>query len=296
MGYPKHGNRYSKAFIDDKKPQRRGFYKPQNPIVKIPWEPMLHPTDQQTTIIDEIVNGKGNLVIKARAGTGKTKTILQGISQLPPNASGVYLVFGNRNAREAEAKMPNDNIVIATHHATGLRALKSAFGKVQVDNDKMIGIVANVVGGFEPEKEELCYNVEKAISLCKGYLAEDAETIISVCDRFGIEYCDVQPDQFADYVLQGMKDSLAQRNRLSFDDMIWMAVKLNVRLPQYDFVFCDECGDCNNGRIALTIRSVKPGGKLIFAEMIGKISSALRQLILTASIRSFPRRTQRFSR
>lgn len=260
----KYTNRYgSGAANKSSAAPKKTFFKKNEPIVKIPFEPMLHPTDQQAAIIDNIIHGSGNLVVRARAGTGKTKTILQAISQLPTDKTGAYLVFGNRNAREAEAKMPNNRVEIYTHHALGFRAQKAAFGKIHLDTDKMPNIVSAIVG-FEDEKIELCYNVEKAISLCKGYLAEDESTVIDVCDSFGVEYCDVEPKDFAAFVLKGMEMSLAQKHRLAFDDMIYGAIKHKVRIPQFDYVFIDEANDCSKGRLLLSISACKPGGRLIF--------------------------------
>jgi len=40
---------------------------------KIDWSP------QQKSIFDWFANGDGNLVVRARAGTGKTTTILEGV-------------------------------------------------------------------------------------------------------------------------------------------------------------------------------------------------------------------------
>ncbi len=44
-------------------------------------------SDQQTAIFDFVANGKGNLVVRARAGTGKTTTGVEALNHAPKNAS-----------------------------------------------------------------------------------------------------------------------------------------------------------------------------------------------------------------
>ena len=76
------------------------------------------PTSEQ----QDILNSDGRIVkINARAGTGKTATLLM-IVQNNPDKKILYLVFNRKNRQEAKIKFP-DNSVIHTIHSFALSAL-----------------------------------------------------------------------------------------------------------------------------------------------------------------------------
>ncbi|MCX5853823.1 MAG: AAA family ATPase [Deltaproteobacteria bacterium] len=82
----------------------------------------MTPTNEQ----QKILNADGRVVkINARAGTGKTATLLM-IAQENPNKTILYLVFNNRNRQAAKRKFP-DNVDIHTIHSFALSALGSNF-------------------------------------------------------------------------------------------------------------------------------------------------------------------------
>ena len=82
----------------------------------------MKPTNEQK----KIINAEGQIVkINARAGTGKTATLLM-LAQKYPDKRILYLVFNSRNRQEAKSKFP-DNVDIHTIHSFALSALGSNF-------------------------------------------------------------------------------------------------------------------------------------------------------------------------
>ena len=82
----------------------------------------MKPTNEQK----KIINAEGRIVkINARAGTGKTATLLM-LAQKYPDKRILYLVFNSRNRQEAKSKFP-DNVDIHTIHSFALSALGSNF-------------------------------------------------------------------------------------------------------------------------------------------------------------------------
>jgi len=82
----------------------------------------ITPTNEQKNIL----NAKGRVVkINARAGTGKTATLLM-IAQRNLDKKIIYLVFNNRNRQEAKSKFP-DNVNIHTIHSFARSASGSSF-------------------------------------------------------------------------------------------------------------------------------------------------------------------------
>lgn len=78
----------------------------------------MTPTNEQKNIL----NATGRVVkINARAGTGKTATLLM-IAEQKPNQRLLYLVFNSRNRQEAKSKFPS-HVDVHTIHSFALSAL-----------------------------------------------------------------------------------------------------------------------------------------------------------------------------
>ena len=50
---------------------------------------------------------------------------------------------------------------------------------------------------------------------------------------------------------------------IDFDDMIWLPVVLDLPQRKFDRVFIDECQDLNRSQIELSLRAVKPDGRIL---------------------------------
>jgi superfamily I DNA/RNA helicase len=227
------------------------------------YKPILAPSAQQIAICDDVAHKPDALIVQALAGTGKTATIVEAMRGVVRGKTILYVIFANRNAREAEGKC-EERVEVRTCHAFGLAAIKKAFGnKIEVDakGDKTYNISLALLGP-EDEKAELRYYFGKAMDLAKGYLCETPEQVIDVCDKHGIELCGMDEEDFARKVLEGLDLSAKQYMRVEFSDMIWLPVRLNLTIPQFDYVFADESQDLSPARQELVLRAVKPGGKL----------------------------------
>lgn len=229
------------------------------------YKPILAPSSQQSAIFSHIHDSSAHLVVQALAGTGKTSTSVECMTKyMRSGASILYVIFANRNAREAEGKC-NASIEVRTCHAFGLNILKRAYGKVEVDGkgEKARAIAQGLLGP-EDEKIELRYNFCKAMSLAKSYLCETVEQVQEVCDKHDIEPCTLSVEDFCSNVLKGLDVSAQQYMRVDFDDMLWLVVKKNLSVPTFDYVVADECQDLSPVRLEIVIRAIKPnGGKLL---------------------------------
>lgn len=82
----------------------------------------FNPSPFQQAIFDHIADpAKGNLVVEAVAGSGKTTTIIQATKFIPPGKRGLYVAFNKRNIDDLKAKLPS-NIDAATLNSVGHRA------------------------------------------------------------------------------------------------------------------------------------------------------------------------------
>jgi superfamily I DNA/RNA helicase len=228
------------------------------------YRPVSNPSSEQQAIFDSVVDGDGSILVEARAGCGKTTVCVETMYRLLrkySKASIAYLIFAKRNAEEALGKCP-PGTSSKTTHAFGLNALSQVYGKILVDKEKTDRIATALVGP-DPEKSELRYMLGKGMDLGKDYNASTPEEIVAIVDKHGLETGDMTESEFADKVLKGMEESARQPNIVSFSDMVWLPLKLGIKIPTFDYVFADESQDLNPSRIELTLRTLGSKGRLI---------------------------------
>lgn len=228
----------------------------KQPRVKREW------SSYQKDIFNDIANGTGNTQVDALAGTGKTSTIVEGFYYVPTGKTSLMCAFNKSIQTELEARSPM-GVEVKTLHSLGYAACRKAFPKLGApDSNKLSGYV-KAEKGDERETFELRSNLEKAISLCKGYLASTPKEIDEVMDRHEIDTCDESRDGFITSVMKIMDATKRDTNRVDFDDMIWLPNVLGMRMDKYGMVFIDEAQDLNTAQINLALNSVADGGRII---------------------------------
>jgi len=256
---------------EGKKPRGRKGFVPYNNGTIVPKgsayvaQPNLSAA-QRAIIADVCQVGNGSLLVDAKAGSSKTTVLIESmyrLAQLFPNLTVAYFIFAKRNQVEAESKAPA-SVNCQTAHSLGLRALKSVLGKIEVDTrgDKAEAIARGLFGG-EDEKIEARYNFVQALGLAKAYLCETAEDVAKFVEKHEVDLLEDTAQEFATKILEGLRLSAVQNRIVDFNDMVWLPVRLNLTLPQFDIVMADEAQDLSPARIQLILRTVKPNGKLI---------------------------------
>jgi DNA helicase-2/ATP-dependent DNA helicase PcrA len=64
------------------------------------------PSKFQQKIYDFITDGKGNAVVSAVAGSGKTTTLLNALKLIPTNKRVLFLAFNKSIAKELQERVP----------------------------------------------------------------------------------------------------------------------------------------------------------------------------------------------
>lgn len=209
---------------------------------------------QQAAIFDWFQNGSGNLVVRARAGTGKTTTILEGINRAP-DASILLAAFNKRIAEELVSKLSNPRAEAKTLHAAGFGIVRRYWENVRVDEKRDADLAARVCGQVPDAILRLVAKlaVRAKESLPFGTLDEMialAEAIECVPDD---EWEDDGYD--ATYVamkaLQQMGASKARDGRVSFADMLFVPVANGWVKPRFDLVVIDEAQDMGATQLLL---------------------------------------------
>tara|TARA_R100000988_G_scaffold102228_2_gene77283 strand:+ start:7258 stop:8724 length:1467 start_codon:yes stop_codon:yes gene_type:complete len=215
-------------------------------------------TEQQERIWKEMVESTDHLVVDAKAGTGKTFTIVEGANRIP-NVSKLFLAFNKSIATEIGTKLPMD-CEAKTFHSLGMGALKRHNSKAKMDFKKDDNIVKAVMGKNFKSKQGL----KKLISLLKSSMIEwdDKAGIENLIDEYSIEFDGIREKNNAILKLPQIKNLSLDVSIFNFDDMIWLPVVLELPVKHYDVVFVDEAQDFNESQRRLILKACN-GGRMI---------------------------------
>jgi DNA helicase-2/ATP-dependent DNA helicase PcrA len=226
---------------------------------------------QQEEIFKYFEKGKGNAIVSAMAGTGKTTTILEGVRRAP-ELSRLVCAFNKRIAQELEEKLEGDHYTTAkTLHAIGLKIIQNNV-KVQIDDKRGEKIVKKVCEGTGAPKQVLGM-IQKLASLSKEMIpmVKEAAKMASIAEDF-----DCVPDEFnatqgfdlhfvcarAYRCLELAADVEADRS-VDFSDMLFVPLRNKWAKGGYDLVVVDEAQDMNAAQLMLSMQIAKRGGRIV---------------------------------
>lgn len=212
----------------------------------------------QTAIFADVATGTWHTVVRARAGTGKTTTIVEALRHVPAGKSCLMVAFNKKIAEELTSRAPA-GVQVKTLHGFGFCALMSV-RKVRLDQNRVRAYLSDRNPEWTGERiGALC----KAIGLAKGMLAQDAADIDDIIDRFELDVPEHARAEFCRDALETMAWCKRDTGTCDFDDMVWLPVVLGTRVEQFDYVFVDETQDLNKAQIELAMRACKKGGRII---------------------------------
>ena len=211
----------------------------------------------QQAIFRDVAEGTGNVLVLARAGTGKTTTIVEALRHIPAGKTALLVAFNKSIATELEARAPQ-GVAVKTLHAFGFAALRNAF-QTAMDTNKVERIARSLFGTNLPGA--VLGNLTRLVSRAKSTLAETEADLDNIVDDLDLDVPDDERPLFVERAADILGACYRDTRTCDFDDMIWLAVRHNVRVPTFDFVFVDETQDLNAAQIELAFRAVKRGGR-----------------------------------
>lgn len=240
------------------------------------------PTSQQLDFFEELKNGKGHVGLVARAGTGKTTTIVAGVdilARLHPRAEITVAAYNKPIADEVKARLleaghTGRNVNASTLHSMGFGLVRFAFPGVKVDDKKVRNIIDAMIK-LDESLNGLAGQIEKLVSHAKnsgvGFFSDlpidSTNTWADLADRYDVNGFD---DEEVSAVLyeaakKAYRTSHAQTSVVDFDDMILFPLIKNLRVKYTkDYLFLDEAQDLSRIRQALARKFVNPRtGRLI---------------------------------
>lgn len=212
---------------------------------------MMQLSNQQKAIVEAVAANNTDIQVTARAGCGKTTTILAACEVAQGRTA--FFAFNKSIATELATKAPA-HVKVQTLHALGFGAIRGVFRSVQVDADKTFKLLKPLL---RADEMELISPVKKLLSLAKNNLVPPTdENLFDLANEYEIT---VNGDSARIFELvravfeAGIPSDDAQAVEIDFDDMIFLPPFLNMRVPAYDWVFVDEAQDMNNAQKELVL-------------------------------------------
>lgn len=227
--------------------------------------------------VENIHRSKQDLVVLARAGTGKTSTMVEAVIRYCRVNRGrrvLTCAFNVKNAKELEQKLAAGGLdwktaTARTLNSVGLATIRKAWGKgVEVDAQKGRDAAKTACRDLPEIARKVVSptgKVAKLATLAKITLtsSSDLDTLVDLCALYEVTDACAEADALARLASRAMEISAADRSRVDFDDQLWFPSYFNLLPWQHDLVVVDEVQDLNASQLALARNSVRPGGRLV---------------------------------
>lgn len=246
-------------------------------------------TPQQRAIFDWMAKptARRNLLVRARAGTGKTTTIVEALDYAPETRS--LLAAFNAKIRDELARRAPPGVTVKTLHQHGLAAVGAAWGRITVDSDRGKAIAGGLLQPYMPvgfvyanspdarkrrSPEALGFTtmsglIAKLAGVGKRTLCDDAAQLAKVAWSY-----DAEPSEewqargwttmrVARLAVDAMHAAAERTSVIDFDDMLWIPHAAKLAPSRFDLVVIDEAQDMNSAQLRLAMSSVTTGGRVV---------------------------------
>jgi superfamily I DNA/RNA helicase len=256
---------------------------------------------QQQTAVDFVTKSGGSGLITAVAGSGKTFTILEMTKELMAEIQAAICAFNTSIAAELTLKISDLKSVLAavvnvgTVHRFGYKALRAANRLINPRRDKpssrkidwmmdnfrnpesrQIGVpgelrkfvrktynLARMTGaGITPEfpfsRQDKWYDLVDHFDLMDTF--EDADGNLPIdADELMRQGC-----KYVVWLIKWGVELAMTTTRFDYEDMLYVPLRLGLRVTPYHIIFVDEAQDLNVTRRLLVKRMMAPGSRVIF--------------------------------
>lgn len=239
-------------------------------------------TAQQSDFIAALLNTKDHIALVARAGCGKTTTILEAVDDYVvrfPSHEITICAFGKAIQREIEGKLQTrghtnwKTVQASTTHSMGWSLVRFAFrlSKNNISDNKVRDLIraqnADVYREYGNQIRDLVHLAKtEGFGFFGDVQVNDVHAWYAMADHYGVNAFEQTTDM--DAVIEAAQHiyrlSLQQTDVVDFDDMILFPLVKNLRVKfTRDLIFVDEAQDTSRARRALVKKFLKPTGRLI---------------------------------
>lgn len=231
------------------------------------------PSEYQKEIFEFITKGTGNAVINAKAGSGKTTTLVEAMKLIPSKEKVLFVAFNKAIEQELSARLSGyDNVDIKTYHGLGYSLLRNNLGKnsgIRLNEYKYTTFINNNIHILAPDSYSLRKddmrlfkaNLKQIVDYARFNLAETVGEIKEICKKYGITLVLNEPE-IVPTILSWGRNHLTE---IDYTDMIWLCIERDIktRTYKYDYIFIDEAQDSSIMQQALIKKCFKRGSRFV---------------------------------
>ena len=219
------------------------------------------PSTHQVNFYNHLSGTRFNIVLDAKAGSGKTTTIVSSISMIPDTLEALFLAFNVHITKTLKEKITRPKTVISTIHGMGSRLLSKTF-KSNKDDSKYRNIAKILSANWEVEEDKKAEYIGRILKLCELMRLSMCDTITDgeeLAIRHGIDAYGKEIEHAVQLIQAGRKIV----NIIDYTDMLYLPNYYNLKPWQYDIVYVDEAQDMSKASRLLMLRHVKPNGRFV---------------------------------
>ena len=250
-------------------------------------------SNYQAAVIEAVKAGRAHTVVNAKAGAGKSFTILSAAAALSASNAlngGTLMLAFNKDIAAELAKKAKDRgipvggyggVTIKTFHALGFGAWRNYMGrtKVQIDDKKSWNILkyANEINEAWDDEfiREYGSVAVKLVAYAKnsgvgciidGVAIDNSPAVFEgIFHHHNMELSTVDSNlDDAIELAMWLLDESAQVTRfIDYNDMLWLPVYYRASFFKNQRVFVDELQDTNPLQLEIAVRSLKDSGQFI---------------------------------
>jgi len=240
------------------------------------------PTVQQEAFLTALTTTTSHLALIARAGCGKSSTILLGVAavaKVEPRAEQLVCAYNKAIADEMGGKLKKAGydwrqVQASTMHSLGWGLIRFAFrlGNEAINDKKVPQIIEtmndDVARDYPNQIAALVrYAKQAGFGFFPDLAIENAQAWYDMADHFDINGLDETSEMEAIVACAQnvYRRSLADTKSVDFDDMILFPLVKNLRTKfTKDYIYLDEAQDLSRTRQALAKKFLRyPGGRMI---------------------------------
>jgi len=205
----------------------------------------------------------GNGIVRAVAGSGKTTTIVEALKRV--QGSSIFLAFNKSIAEELKKRGVNARTF---HSLTFMPVMKSR----NQSNPEMNKLKKLFDANSSDEEIKLYRSFAmKLVGLARNagigtYLQEDTpEAWMEIVEHHDIELESEEASLSTGIAQARALLTLSNASPMvDFDDMLYFAVRDEIALSKFDFVFVDESQDTNAIQRAILRKILRKGSRIVF--------------------------------
>lgn len=227
-------------------------------------------SEQQEAIFDWFKSGKGNLVVVARAGVGKTTTAIEAVGRAPESRI-LLAAFNKKIAEELKTRLTKGEA--KTLHSVGFSIVMRNWRGVRLDDKRGNVLAQRAADSMATDNSkapvEVISLVQKLASKGKGMapfanVSELAELAFqfSLVPSEGAEENGWTVQVIAAAARKAMTAALNFDGTLDFDDMVYVPVANRWVRGTYEMVVIDEAQDMNAAQLMLATKVCLPNGRI----------------------------------